>query len=150
MTPRLYIGTAGLSVWYSDDLGATLDRLLSNSGLYSESRVWALSVHPGSPDAVLAGTDSGLHRLDAKSRSFTHLPSPMDDLCIWSIAQSPKDPDLIIAGTRPAALFRSADGGRTFVRAQAPLPETCPAVIHPRVTRIVFDPRDPELVWAGL
>jgi hypothetical protein len=26
MTPRLYIGTAGLAVWYSDDLGETLQR----------------------------------------------------------------------------------------------------------------------------
>ena len=25
MTPRLYIGTAGLSVWYSDDLGGAKD-----------------------------------------------------------------------------------------------------------------------------
>jgi len=50
MTPRLYIGTAGLSVWYSDDLGETLHRFWGTSGLYSETRVWALASHPERPD----------------------------------------------------------------------------------------------------
>ena len=39
MAPRLYIGTAGLSVWYSDDLGETLQRFWGTSGMYSETRV---------------------------------------------------------------------------------------------------------------
>jgi hypothetical protein len=38
MTPRLYIGTAGLSVRYSDDLGETLQRFRGTSGLYSETQ----------------------------------------------------------------------------------------------------------------
>jgi hypothetical protein len=150
MTPRLYIGTAGLSVWYSDDLGETLQRFWGTSGMYSETRVWALSAHPERPGELLAGTDSGVYRLDIASGTWIHLPSIMDDLCIWSVAHSPHDPDLILAGTRPPGIFRSTDGGRTWERAAAPLPETCPAVMKPRVTRITFDPDDPELVFAGL
>ncbi|MGB9369125.1 MAG: hypothetical protein WCE79_24235 [Xanthobacteraceae bacterium] len=150
MTPRLYIGTAGLSVWYSDDLGETLHRFWGTSGMYSETRVWALASHPERPDELLAGTDSGIYRLDIASGKWTHLPSPMDDLCIWSVARSPHDPDLILAGTRPPAIFRSADGAKTWERVKAPLPETCPAVLKPRVTRILFDPDDPDLVFAGL
>jgi photosystem II stability/assembly factor-like uncharacterized protein len=150
MTPRLYIGTAGLSVWYSDDLGETLNRFWGTSGLYSETRVWALVAHPARPGTLLAGTDSGVYRLDTASGRWTHLRSPMDDLCIWSLAQSPHDPDLILAGTRPPGIFRSTDGGATWARAKAPLPETCPAVLQPRVTKIQFDPDDPKLVWAGL
>ena len=64
MAPRLYIGTAGLSVWYSDDLGETLQRFWGTSGMYSETRVWALAAHPQRPDELLAGTDSGIYRLD--------------------------------------------------------------------------------------
>ena len=60
MTPRLYIGTAGLSVWYSDDLGETLQRFWGASGMYSETRVWALSAHPERPGDLLAGTDRGV------------------------------------------------------------------------------------------
>ena len=150
MTPRLYIGTAGLSVWYSDDLGETLHRFWGTSGMYSETRVWALASHPERPDELLAGTDSGIYRLDIPAAKWTQLPSEMDSLCIWSVARSPHDPDLILAGTRPPAIFRSTDGAKTWERVKAPLPETCPAVLRPRVTRILFDPDDPDLVFAGL
>ena len=150
MTPRLYIGTAGLSVWHSDDLGQTLTRMLGNTGLYSETRVWALSSHPSRPNELLAGTDSGIHRLDIAARHWTHVPSGMDKLNIWSIAQSPHNPDILLAGTRPPAIFRSTDGGKTWANTNAPLPETCLYVINPRVTKIEFDSEDPNLVWAGL
>jgi len=150
MTPRLYIGTAGLSVWYSDDLGETLQRFWGTSGMYSETRVWALASHPERPDEILAGTDSGIYRLDVASGKWTHLPSEMDQLCIWSVARSPHDPDHVLAGTRPPGIFRSTDGAKTWERVKAPLPETCPAVLKPRVTRILFDPDDPNLVFAGL
>jgi len=150
MQPRLYLGTIGLSLWYSDDLGESLGRYLSDSGLYSESRIWALSRHPAVPDEILAGTDSGIYRLDRKAGRFTHIASPMDSLCVWSIGHSPHDPRVVLAGTRPAALFRSEDGGANWRRLDAALPETCRAVLLPRVTQILFDPEDPELVLAGI
>ncbi len=59
-------------------------------------------------------------------------------------------PDLILAGTRPPAMFRSTDGAKIWTRVEAPLPETCPAVMKPRVTQIVFDPNDPKLVSRAL
>ena len=105
---------------------------------------------PQRPDELLAGTDFGIYRLDIASGKWTHLPSQMDGLCIWSVARSPHDPDLILAGTRPPGIFRSTDGAKTWERVNAPLPETCPAVLKPRVTRILFDPDDPDLVFAGL
>jgi len=150
MQPRLFLGTIGLSLWYSDDFGESLGRYLSDSGLYSESRVWALNRDPRVPDEILAGTDSGVYRLDRKTGHFTHIASPMDSLCVWSLARSPHDPSVILAGTRPAALFRSEDGGRSWRRLEVGLPETCRAVLLPRVTQIVFDSEDRDLVLAGL
>lgn len=150
MRPRLYLGTIGLSVWFTDDFGDSLGRYLSDSGLYSESRIWALARHPVAPNEILAGTDSGIYRLDRKSGQFSRVSSPMDELCVWSIAQSPRDPDVVLVGTRPAALFRSEDRGRSWHRLPAPFPETCAAVVYPRVTQILFDPDDPDFVVAGL
>jgi hypothetical protein len=40
----------------------------------------------------------------------------MDGHCIWSLAQAPDDADRILAGTHPAGLFRSIDGGETWIR----------------------------------
>ena len=96
VTPRLYIGTAGLSVWYSDDLGETLHRFWGTSGMYSETRVWALAPHPARPNQLLAGTDSGIYGLDIPSGKWTHLPSEMDSLCVWSVVRSPHAPDLVL------------------------------------------------------
>ena len=148
--PTLCVGTAGTSVWFSRDLGDTWERPYSESGLYLEARVWALSSHPDRPGELLAGTDSGLYRWSEASRTWTHLPGPLDALCTWALAQDPRNADVIVAGTHPAALFRSEDGGRSWQTAQATLAQTCVFVGRPRVTQVLFDPTDPDTLWAGV
>jgi photosystem II stability/assembly factor-like uncharacterized protein len=146
----LFIGTVGMSTWTSDDLGETLSRHWSSTGLYSESRVWSLAAHPKAPPEILAGTDSGVYAFDRSTSKWTHLPSDMDSLTIWSIVHSPDNPDIVLAGTRPSAIFRSEDRGRTWTRSQGAFAPTCPAVGKPRVTQIVFDPQDPQFVCASI
>src|SRR4051812_20248683 len=111
--PRLYIGTNGLSVWTSDDCGETLERMQSESGLYSGSQVWALA---GSPrdGSILAGTETGLYQLRTFEGGWSHIPSVMDGRLITALAYSPHHPDVLLAGTQPAGLFRSVDGGATW------------------------------------
>jgi photosystem II stability/assembly factor-like uncharacterized protein len=151
MTQHLFLGTGGYSVWHSDDHGETFRRLWSDSGLYSESRVYAMASHPENSREILVGTDSGLYRLDTTTLKFAHQPSPMDEFTsIWSIAYAPDDPSIVLAGTRPAGLFRSSDGGRNWERADAVLPSSCPYVLIPRVTKIDFSPIDSRMVWASL
>ncbi len=147
---RAYIGTAGLSVWHSTDRGGEWVRPYSESGLYLEARCWALSAHPGRPDAVFAGTDSGIYRFDVGDLAWTHLPSPMDDLQVWALAQAPDDPDVLLAGTRPAALWRSEDGGASWRRLDAAFAERCVYVGVPRITAIVFDPDDPARAYVSV
>jgi photosystem II stability/assembly factor-like uncharacterized protein len=136
-------------VWFSDDLGETWKRPYSESGLYLESRVWALSGHDGMPGQVLAGTDSGLYRWAEAGRRWTHLPSPMDARCIWSLAQSPDDANVILAGTHPAGLYRSLDGGENWEELPVAFAEACIYIGRPRVTRILFDPANTQTIWAG-
>jgi photosystem II stability/assembly factor-like uncharacterized protein len=123
---------------------------LGKTGLYSETRVWALTGHPKAPGELLAGTDSGVHRLDTKEHRWTHVPSPMDNLQVWSIACAPGNPEGILAGTRPAAIYRSEDAGKTWVKCDATFPDNCAFVSVPRVTKIEFESDKPERVWASL
>ncbi len=146
--PQLYVATGGMSTWFSNDLGETLQRHWSTSGLYSESRVWALSAHPGAPGEILAGTDSGLYRLDRAANKWTHLPSILDKVHIWALARRPDDPNVILAGTSPAEIYRSDDRGLSWRPLGVPFAKTCPQVVIPRVTQILIDPQDPDAIWA--
>jgi photosystem II stability/assembly factor-like uncharacterized protein len=146
----LCVGTVGMSVWFSRDLGETWERPYSESGLYLESRVWALSTHPDRPGELLAGTDSGLYRWRESEARWTHLPGPLDATCTWALARQRGNPDVIVAGTHPAALYRSDDGGAHWRQLSVSLADTCIFVHRPRVTQVLFDPEDDQTLWAGV
>jgi photosystem II stability/assembly factor-like uncharacterized protein len=147
---KVYAGTAGHSAWFSDDLGASWIHPNSHSGLYTEARVWSLSSHPADADSLYAGTDMGVFRWNESTAAWTHLPSPMQD--VWSIVQDPEDPRTLFAGTRPAAFYRSADGGATWEALAAPGIRTFSDINRgpTRVTQILFDPVDRGTLWASV
>ena len=142
------LGTVGTGVWLSPDGGESWRR--AGGELWNESRVFGLTVHPHEPRTVFAGANDGIYKSTDGAMSFTRLQSPMNDLDVWRIAIDPTDPDIIFAGTRPAALFRSKDGGRSWQKMPAEIAEECPNVRVPRVTALTVDPSDHRVVWAGL
>ena len=153
MNPMLLAGTDGYSIWFSDNLGESFNRLMSDAGLYSESRIYAMTSDPADPGRVLIGTDSGLYQFNVAKSRFNRVESLMNGLSVWSIAFASADPSLVLAGTRkPAAVFRSTDGGLTWAGTQAEsvFPQTCAYVITPRVTRIEFSLDNAENTWASI
>ena len=142
------IGTLGQGIWRSTDGGDTWMRV--RQGLYSESAVRALAVHPRDPSVVYAGADSGIYRSEDKGENWERLDSPMNQVPIWALAIDPVDPNIVFAGTRPSALFRSRDGGLKWEKLPVELAEECPNVVIPRVTALVVDPVDPNNIWAGI
>lgn len=144
----LCVGTIGSGAWVSPDGGESWRRVMR--GLWSESRVFTLSVHPAEPRTVFAGADDGVYKSQDGGQSFERLESPMNSLHVWKIAFDPSDPDTIFAGTRPAALYRSRDGGRHWQKLAAEMAEECPNVRVPRVTALAVDPQDRRVVWAGV
>jgi len=145
----LYVGTVGTSMWSSEDLGQSWARPI-DAGLYLECRVFSLTTQPAYGVSVLAGTDQGVYRWHGAEKRWEHLPSVLDEFPIWSLVQSPHERNVLLAGTRPAALFRSEDAGRSWTRLPVEFPAHCRAVERPRVTQILFDPHDPLAVWAGV
>lgn len=151
MLATAYAATVGHSVWFSNDLGETWNRAFTpNGGVYNECRAWCVNVHPQRPGEVLAGTDTGIYRWSPREKRFVHIPSPMDGLHILQIAQAPHDPDIVYAGTRPAMIFKSADGGRSWSRCEMGNSAECDFINTPRVTSIHFDPMHRESVWVTI
>ncbi len=141
-------GTIGTGLWRSADGGETWSRV--GSGLWGESRVFGLTVHPKDPRVVYAGADDGVYRSNDRGQSFERLDSPMNSMHVWKIAIDPVDSNTIFAGTRPSALFRSRDAGRHWEKLQVEMAEECPNVRIPRVTALVVDPSDHRNIWAGV
>src|ERR1700680_4869257 len=83
------VGTVGSGAWLSPDGGDTWRRV--GRGLWSESRVFALSVHPKEPRTLFAGADDGIYRSDNGGQSFERLESPMNALHVWKIEVDPVD-----------------------------------------------------------
>ena len=142
------IGTIGTGAWLSPDGGDTWKRV--QQGLWSESRVYGLSVHPKEPRTIFAGADDGIYKSSDGGQSFARLDSPMNSREVWKIAIDPANPDIIFAGTRPAALYRSKDGGKSWMQLTVDMVDECPNVRIPRVTALVVDPTNPKTVWAGV
>ncbi|HVH78809.1 MAG TPA: hypothetical protein VM782_05425, partial [Stellaceae bacterium] len=150
MSYSICIGTIGSGLWRSADSGDSWKRVANDGGLWSESRVYGLTVHPTEPRTIFAGADDGIHKSTDGGQSFTRLDSPMNAMDVWKIAVDPSNPSIIFAGTRPAALFRSKDGGQSWQKLAVDMAEECPNVRIPRVTALVVDPANPKHVWAGV
>ena len=60
------VGTLGQGIWRSSDSGETWTRV--RQGLYSESAVRALTVHPRDPQVIYAGAESGIYRSEDRGQ----------------------------------------------------------------------------------
>src|ERR1700741_3866228 len=140
------LGTAGWGVWHSPDAGKSWVRHRSPFPL--NSRIQALIAHPTEAHTVLAGGDTGLfvsHNGGARGGSIgahggnwtngTNGAVPT----IWSLTIDPVDPDILFAGTRPAAVYRSRDGGLRWEKLAVDIAREC-SIGTPFVTSLIVEP----------
>lgn len=147
------IGTVGAGVWHSPNGGEKWRRSKMNLPFHAEPgeiQIRSLAVYPQDPNRILAGSEVGLYRSEDKGATWDLVESPIPDGAqIWSVAVHPTNPDIIFAGTKPPALYRSTDGGKQWEKLPIPIAERCFAGA-PKVTNVVFDPRDHRSVWVGV
>lgn len=145
---RLYVGTIGEGLFRSTDGGQTFVRTCD--GMFVECHVRALVVSPSDPRTLYLGSEDGLFRSTDGADHWTRVDSPLNDRQIWSLLLQATDSPVMLAGTCPATIYRSADGGRSWGQATADMVQSCPRIMHTRVTALAFDPDDPQLMWAGV
>jgi photosystem II stability/assembly factor-like uncharacterized protein len=153
----LYFGAAVGGVWKSDDAGRTWDPLFQNDATAS---VGALAIAPSNPKVLYVGTGQtdarydiasgrGVYRSDDGGQTWQ--PRGLADTrAIGRIVVDPRNPDVVLVaalghifGPNPErGVFRSEDGGRTWLRALF-VDENTGAV------DLAADPTDPSVVYAA-
>ena len=143
------VGAVGFGggVWHSPDGGDNWNRIRDPFPLGSQVR--GMAVYPDDPSRILAGSDHGIYRSEDRGATWEKLWSPMDGMPIWSIAIDPVDTETIFVGIKPAALFRSRDGGESWTRLSVQMAQEC-HIGPPMVTMLMVDPQDHRTVWAGV
>jgi photosystem II stability/assembly factor-like uncharacterized protein len=146
----LFVGTIGEGVFRSLDHGETFRRAMDGPGVFVESQVRALAVHPSRPGRIYMGNEQGLFRSDDRAGEWQRIASPCDGHPIWSILLGTGEPETIIVGCCPARLFQSPDAGVTWRTVGGDFVRDCPRILSTRVTTLAADPNDPQLCWAGV
>ena len=82
-------------------------------------------------------------------------PHPWEFKRVWHLEPSLTDPDLVYAGVEDAALFRSADAGRTWqemagLRKHGSGPAWAPGAGGMCLHTILIDPRDPRRMYIAI
>ena len=147
MDYNVILGTAGWGVWHSPDAGKSWVRHRKPFPL--NSRIQALAVLPGEPRGIVAAGDTGLFASHDGGANWTRIGEAGDLPTIWSLAVDPADPLTLFAGTRPAAVYRSRDGGRSWKQLDIAVATEC-SIGQAFVTSVLVDPADRRSVWVGV
>jgi photosystem II stability/assembly factor-like uncharacterized protein len=152
-----YLGASGGGVWRTDDAGQTWISLF-DKGI--SSAIGAIAVAPSNPNVIYAGGGQPEPRYDVQSgrgvykstdggKTWTDL-GLHDTRYIGRIWASPTNPDNILVAavghffgpSEARGVYRSTDGGKTWVHTLAPTPWT-------GVNDIAADPRNPSILFAS-
>src|SRR5256885_13954992 len=93
-------GTIGSGLWLSGDGGESWRRVMK--GLWSESRVFGVSVHPHEPRTVFAGADDGIYKSSDGGQSFARGATPKKPPAAWGTPGPPAESQAVRAGAPPA------------------------------------------------
>jgi photosystem II stability/assembly factor-like uncharacterized protein len=154
-----YFGATGGGLWKTTNGGATW-KPVTDAQLTSSS-VGAVAIAPSNPDVVYIGTGEselrgniaqgdGVYKTTDAGKTWTHI-GLVDSQTIAKIRIHPTNPDIVFVAAfgHPAGpnaergIFRSRDGGKTWDKV---------LFRNDRAggIEIVFDPKDPQVLYAAL
>ena len=117
-SPRLLGGTDE-GLFRSEDNGASWEKLDAPIG---DRQIWSVAVDPADTETIFAGTRPGALRSRDGGATWDELPIEVADPCPIGIARTtaivvdPRDSKKIWAGVEVDGVYKSLDGGDSWVR----------------------------------
>ena len=152
-----WVAAASGGVWRSTNAGTTWTSVFDDAGSYS---IGCLAIDPTNPNVVWVGTGEnnsqrsvsygdGVYKTTDGGASWKNLGLE-DSEHIGMIAVDPRDPDVVwVAAQGPLwssggdrGLYKTTDGGKVWRKVLEVSPDT-------GVSEVIFDPRDPDLLYAA-
>jgi photosystem II stability/assembly factor-like uncharacterized protein len=144
----LFVGTIGEGLFRSLDGGETFRRACD--GMFVECDVRALAVRPDDPSCLYLGSELGVFVSRDSADNWSSLEAPLAGRQVWSLCLGAGAPLRIVAGTCPAGVVVSEDAGQSWAEPPTRMVKDCPRIMHTRVTALLGDASDPNLLWAGV
>lgn len=170
---RIYLGTThfvyGATIRVSDDQGATWQELPDRPHYSPESgfktkRIWQLANHPTDNNTLYAGLDeAGIFVSRDRGQSWNEFTSLTNQpsrqhwhpgnggLCLHTIVTDPENPNRIWVGISAVGVFRTTDGGQSWMLCNKGLPvfesgnQAMPDICC--VHKIVADPKGADTLY---
>jgi hypothetical protein len=134
-TSTLYAGTEG-GAFKSIDGGGSWSAI--NSGL-TNTHVWALAIDPSNTNTLYAGTESGMFKSTDGGGHWSYCSLPYE---VNALAIDPSNPSIVYAVTQSDGIFKSTNGGKSWVAVITGL--TCTLGYA-----LAIDPSNPSTIYAG-
>jgi hypothetical protein len=125
--------------------------------LASDHKVTCLAGDPSTRHRVFAGTTSGV--LQSEDSGLTWHPGGLEGHIVKALAVSPHDGNVVYAGTKPARMYISRDGAKTWAELEGfrRIPNRWwwfspaePWDFRAYVMAIAPSPTDPDVILAGI
>jgi Sortilin, neurotensin receptor 3, len=130
-------------IYKSGDKGITWDKVYTGINP-SQSAGICLAIDPSNPDTVFAGTLSGIAHSADGGVTWDRPGGRVSDKVITRISVHPFDSQIVLAGAAGKGIFKSSDGGSTWVLCFSKASQAANLVLA-----INFAPSQPQIIYAG-
>ncbi|MDR2801098.1 MAG: hypothetical protein LBB52_07530 [Desulfovibrio sp.] len=136
---EIYVGYEGLGIFKTSDGGSTWQSL--NEGL-PNLYVRCIVISPKDPNLLYVGIQDGVAVSTSGGKQWHMSSGFRRAVNVNCIVIDPKNPQFLYAGTGGAGVFKSGNGGVSWVDVNEGLSSLSVLALH-------IDPEDPDIVLAG-
>ena len=134
----VYAGTDGTGVFKTTNGGRLWKAV--NRGLIDKV-IRSLVIDPDNPNLLYAGTWHGVYKTTDAGENWQADPEGLYDVDVCALALDPTNSKILYAGTQPRGVFRSTNGGKTWIPGANPLTE--------KIDALTIDPANPGHIYVG-